>query len=114
MYNTAGRPRPYSQLAAIQVLFLIETGAITFDASAKAANGTDTGCFELHLDKFKPEVEKLMKDVAGIKARGDKERAQQLKKQFVDVEGEKKKLMAIMTERWLRAPKASFVYAIDL
>ncbi len=64
--------------------------------------------------RFKPEVEKLMKDVAGIKARGDKARALALKKLYVDVDGDKKKLLDTIAARWLRAPKASFVYAVDL
>jgi hypothetical protein len=114
MYTATGSPRTYSQLAAIQIGFLIETGAIEWKASDKAANGEDTGCMDLHLDKFPAEVKKLMTDVAGIKARGDKKRALELKKRYVDVDGERKALLDTIRERWLRAPKASFVYAIDM
>ena len=114
MYTATKRPRPYSQLAAIQVHYLVKEGAITWNATGKAANGKDTGCAELLLDKFPAVVEQLMKDVAGIKARGDKEAAAKLKADYVDVDGERRKLMETITERWLRAPKASFVYAIDL
>jgi hypothetical protein len=114
MYTATGSPRTYSQLAAIQIGFLVEVGAIEWKASDKAANGEDTGCMELHLDKFPVEVKKLMTDVAGIKARGDKKRALELKKRYVDVDGERKALLDTIRERWLRAPKASFVYAIDM
>jgi hypothetical protein len=33
---------------------------------------------------------------------------------MVDDKADKKKLLDVVTERWLRAPKASFVYAVDL
>jgi hypothetical protein len=50
--------------------------------------------------------------VAGIKARGDVKGAAQLKADFVDADGRQPRLTTIQ-ERWLRAPKASFVYAIQ-
>ena len=112
MYDAEGRPKPYSQLAAVQLGYLIDKGAIEWRAADKTANGSETGCLELKLDKFPAVVETLMKDVAGIKARGDKRGAEKLKKAYVDVDGERKKLMDTITERWLRAPKASFVYAV--
>ncbi|MEQ9318573.1 MAG: hypothetical protein RIF41_05415, partial [Polyangiaceae bacterium] len=99
-------------LAAIQLGFLVDKGAAEGKADEKAANGEDTGCIELHLEKFPKEVEGLMKDVAGIKARGDVPRAKRLMKSYVDVEGEKKKLLDTIQERWLRAPKATFVYSV--
>ncbi len=114
MYDSQGRPRPYSQLAAIQVLFLIDDGAISWKTDETAANGKDQGCMELHLDKFPASVEKLMKDVAGIKGRGDKKRALELVKTYVDVTGDDKQLLDTIKERWLRAPKATFVYSIDM
>ncbi len=112
MYSANGKPKPYSQLAAIQLGFLVDKGAAEWKADEKAANGEDTGCIELHLEKFPKEVEGLMKDVAGIKARGDVPRAKRLMKSYVDVEGEKKKLLDTIQERWLRAPKATFVYSV--
>ena len=36
-----------------------------------------------------------------------------LKKELVDDENEWKRLRGVITERWLRQPKASFVYAVD-
>jgi hypothetical protein len=114
MYTGDGQPKPYSQLAAIQVGFFVKEGAIEWRADDKAANGTDKGCVELHLDKFPAAADKLMREVAGIKARGDKPKAEALVKEFVDVEGDKKVLLDTIRERWLRAPKASFVYAIEL
>ena len=50
---------------------------------------------------------------AGIKARGDKTKADELVAAYVDTKGTHKQLMDTIRERWLRAPKASFVYSID-
>lgn len=112
MYTASGRPKSYSQLAAIQFGHLVAEGAIEWKAAEKAANGTDMGCFELNLDKFPPAIEKLERRVLAIKAKGDIKDAKALIATHVDVDGDKKKTLETITERWLRAPKASFVYAI--
>jgi hypothetical protein len=39
MYRTGNKPKPYSQLAAIQLGFLEREGAVTWKADEKAANG---------------------------------------------------------------------------
>lgn len=114
MYESDGKAKPYSQLAAVQVGFLVKSGALEWRAGEKAANGSDVGCMTMHLAKFPPAVEALMREVAGIKGSGDKKRAEQLKAELVDVDGDKKKLLDVIRERWLRAPKASFVYAIEM
>lgn len=109
-----GKPRPYSQLAAIQLGFLLKEGAITWNAEELAANKTDKGCFALRLDQFPSAFEKLMKNVAGIKARGDKKGAMGLVADFVDQKGQTQELLETIKVRWLRAPKASFVYSVEL
>jgi hypothetical protein len=53
-----------------------------------------------------------MQKVLSIKARGDRAGAEQLKKQWVDGNGDWKKQRDIIAERYLRAPKATFVYSI--
>jgi hypothetical protein len=111
MYNTAGKPKPYSQVSAIQVGFLMDEGVMTYDPKAKAANGKDEGCFTLHLDKLPKAAEKLMQLVGRIKAQGDKAKAAELIKKYVDSKLVPQKAIA---ERILRYPKASFVYAIEL
>ena len=56
-------------------------------------------------------IEKMMGLVAGIKARGDRERAEELAAGMVDGEAVPQ---ALITERMLRHPKANFVYSIDM
>lgn len=111
MYSPTGQPKPYSQLAAIQLGFLMDKGAVTFDPEAIAANGEDKGSFEFHLQKFPAAVTELMQSVGRIKATNDKKAAQQLVSQYVDAPKAPHKLI---TERMTKAPKASFVYAFDM
>lgn len=107
-------PKNYSHLAAIQLGWLMQNGAVTWKAEETAANGKDKGCFSLALEKFPANVKTLMTEVAQIKGKGDKARAEKLVKEHVDVTGEKKKIHEVITERVLRAPKPSFVYAIKV
>jgi hypothetical protein len=114
MYDEDKRPKNYSQLAAIQLGWLMQNGAVSWKPEETAANGKDKGCFSLALDKFPPAVKALMTTVAQIKGKGDKARAEKLIKEYVDVTGDKKQVLDTITERVLRTPKPSFVYAIKV
>lgn len=112
MYTADGKPKNYSQLASIQLGSLIDAGALTWMPEQKAANGQDVGCFKAELAKFKSAIDALAATVFGIKSRGDKAAAEALKAKYVDADGEWKTLRGTIAERWLRAPKASFVYSV--
>lgn len=114
MYNSRGKPKPYSQLASIQIGYLLQEKAATWNADKLAANGKDKGCLALDYGRFGAATEKLMKVVAEIKAKGDKAGALTLRQDYVDADGAWKELRKVITERWLRSPKATFVYSIDL
>ncbi|MBI5608844.1 MAG: hypothetical protein HY902_08175 [Deltaproteobacteria bacterium] len=114
MVDADGRPKPYSQLAAVQLGSLLQSGALQWRASEVAANGKDVGCFEVDRAKLSPAIAALMAQVAGIKARGDKPAALALRKQMVEDPGPWADLRKIIADRWLRAPKASYLYAIEL
>ena len=73
--------------------------------------GKDTGCFEIDLEKWPAAVDGLAKRVFQIKARGDRKGAEALIAKHVDAKDEWASLREVNTARWLRAPKASFVYA---
>jgi hypothetical protein len=113
MYDGQGNPKAYSQLASIQLGSLAEEGTLEWRADDTAANGTDRGCFEIHLDRWDAAAAKLARQVLGIKARGDRPAAEQLKQQWVDADGPWKQRRELIAERWLRAPKASFVYSLS-
>ena len=109
MYTPTGRRRAYSQLAAIQVGFLMEQGAIRWDPEASAANGEDTGAFAIDFDAMPDATRALMTRVMSIKASGDRAGAEQLAAQYVDGEVVPQ---SIIVERYARSPRASFVYSI--
>jgi hypothetical protein len=111
MYTATGNRKPYSQLAAIQIGFLIDQGAITWDAKTPAANAKDEGAFTIHFDKLPAAIDKMMKTVGGLKATGDKAGAEALARKYVDGDVVPQ---ALITERLLRNPRATFVYALTL
>ena len=111
MYTESGQRKTYSQLAAIQLGYLMDAGAVTFDANQAAANGKDKGAFVLKLDAFRAAAKNLMRDVGRIKAKGDKKAALALAAKYVDG---KVVPFELIKERELRSPKTSFVYALTL
>jgi len=102
--------QPYAQLAAIQVGFLLDEGALAFDPAVAAADGADKGAFSIRFEKLAPAFEKLMKVVATIKAKTDKAGADALVSKYVDGPVVPQKLIA---ERELRFPQTSYVYGVD-
>ncbi len=109
MYTPTGQRKPYSQLAAVQVGFLMDAGVLRWDPEARAANGEDTGAFSLDLDGFPAAARDLMTLVMRIKASGDRAEAERIATRFVDGDVVPQ---ATIVERWNRAPRATFVYAI--
>jgi len=110
MYTDTGQRKPYSQLAAIQVGFLLDNGAARFDPEAKAANGEDKGAFVVDYDKLPAAIDELMKIVGDIKAKGDRKAAEELAAKYVDGGVVPMKVIA---DRLLRFPKVNFVYAVE-
>jgi hypothetical protein len=112
MYDPQGRPKNYSQLAAIQLGSLTTSGAVEWLPNQLAGNGSDMGCYEVRLDKWNAGAHELARQVLQIKGRGDKAAAMALKQRWVDDEGVFKEQRALIANRWLRSPKSSFVYSI--
>jgi hypothetical protein len=111
MYDETGKPRPYPQLAAIDIGLLLDDGALVFDPAALAGNGVDRGAFTVNLERFPAAAEAMMKRVGIIKATGDRAGAEALIDRYVKGERVPLKLIA---ERILRFPKQSFVYALEM
>jgi hypothetical protein len=112
MVTADGKPKPYSQLAAIQMGFFNANGVLPWKPDQKAANGADLGCFDVDIAKWQPAQDELARIVLGVKARGDRALAEKTRDQWVSdgtAWAERRKLIQ---QRWLRAPKASFVYSI--
>ncbi len=112
MYTADGTPRNYSQLAAMQVGALRAAGALTWNMDELAANGADRGCLDIDFDALPAAVAGLETAVLEIKSSGDKARAERMKADFVDAKDEFAAIKAEIADRWLRAPRASFVYSL--
>jgi hypothetical protein len=112
MNDARGQPKPYSQLAAMQMGFLNQRGVLRWNADEKAANGRDVGCFEVDLGKWPAAVEDLARLAFGVKSRGDRALAEKTRDEWVTDGTRWAALRGTIQERWLRAPKASFVYSV--
>jgi hypothetical protein len=112
MYDAEGKIKPYSALAAIQLGFLAERGALAWSPDAPAANGTDRGCMEIDFARMPAAVTELETRVLGIKARGDADGARALEARYVRAEGPLAALFGTVTERVLRNPAATFLYSV--
>jgi hypothetical protein len=110
MYTGEKNRKAYGNLAAIQIGFMMDKGALTWDATASAANGSDKGAFTIHPEKMTAVAEEMMKEFGGIKARGDKAAAEKLIARYVDSDAIVPH--KIISERVLRHPKPSFVYSV--
>jgi len=112
MYTVEGHHRKaYSQLAAIQVGYLMEHGVLTWDPEAVAANGEDHGAFSIDYDAFPAAAESLMREVAHLKAVTDVAAANALATRYVDGDLIP---MPLIKQRYDRIPNGSLVYAVDL
>lgn len=113
MYTGTGDPKAYSQLSAIQFGTLIKSGAIQWMPNETAANGTDKGCFEVDLSNYVKTMANLESDVLRIKSTGDKAKADALKSEMVDNNGDLLKLHKIISERVQRSPANTFIYSVS-
>ena len=118
MYTPSGQRKAYSQLAAVQIGFLLDQGAITWDENAvdaagthavMAADGAHQGAFTIHFELLPAACRALMTEVMRIKATGDRAAAEALAARYVD--GERVPHAAIV-ERYRGFPQASFVYSV--
>ncbi len=111
LYDSQGNLQPYPQLAAIQLGMMLEDGAVTFDPELPAANGTDKGVFVIHAEKMPACAERIMTEITRIKATGNKENLVNLQNKHING---KDVPFQIISERMLRLPKTSFVYAVEI
>ncbi len=102
MYTPSGNVRPYSQLAAVQIGFFVEQGALSYRK----------GRFTINFKKLPAAIDKLTRKVGQIKATGNRTAAQKLLDTYL--KGKSKKLVRMKRIRKvvLRYPKATFLYSV--
>lgn len=110
LLDNDGNPKTYSQLAAVQVGFFADQGAMAWHADETAANGEDQGCWSIDTAALSAAIDALNTRVLGIKARGDKAAAQELLAPYTDPADAR---WTLVQERFGREPLASYVYRIE-
>lgn len=111
MYTPGGQRMAYSQLAAVQVGFLLDEGALAWDPQAPAADGAHRGALAIDFARLPAACRRLMERVLRIKATNDRAAAEAMARRYVDGDRVPR---ATITERYQAHPQASFVYALEL
>jgi hypothetical protein len=114
LHGSDGKASVYPTLAAIQVGFLVDRGALVYEPELAPDGSPDKGRFTLVYDKFVPAVDELMRLVGRLKATGDRAGAEALIARHTQGEGLQRIQLSVVTERLLRFPKESFVYAVRM
>ncbi len=119
MWTPTGNRKAYSQLAAIQVGFLIDAGALRWDPEATTADGAHRGALSIDLSAMPAACHALMERVMAIKATGDRAAAEALADRYVGASPDAD-LSAVVVphativERWSGGfPQTTFVYEIN-
>lgn len=99
-----GSPRTYSQLAAIQIRWLMDDGAITMR----------DGKFDLHFDKFHATSTRLLTEVTRIQTLGDADAATRMRQDVVDGDGYKLIHAKQVYDLLQKYPTASFDLQITM
>lgn len=114
MMAANGVPKPYSQLAAIQVGSFVKAGALTWVVEDDPTTGRPTGRFRIDYAKMPQAIADLAQRAGRIKATGDVKAGEAILAQFVT--GEDKGLVHAeeIQERLRKFSKGSLVYAVGL
>ncbi|MBI5241135.1 MAG: hypothetical protein HY926_11735 [Elusimicrobia bacterium] len=106
MFSDGDNPKPYSQLAAVQIGTFLRDGAM----GVVRTGGREL--FSLDFEKLPASVERLMRVVGRIKAEGDAAAARALVDDFVAGEGSRLVRLEEVQSRLRRFPKSSYSYTV--
>lgn len=114
LYTKTGGPKPYGQLAAVQVGRLAEAGALIWETRIDPETDLESGRFLINYERIPQAVQQLMREVGGIKARGDVKAAKKLLARYLDGPGAELVHAEEIQERLRKFPKGTLVYSVDL
>jgi hypothetical protein len=114
MSTPEGTPKAYPRLAAVQLGWLMDEGALSWRPEESAANGADAGCFSLHPEALPSAVDSMAAEVFRIKGAMDVTAAEDLEARYVAPEGGAPDWHAAVTERFQRQAQPSFTYEVRL
>ncbi|HAZ08683.1 MAG TPA: hypothetical protein DCZ01_09235 [Elusimicrobia bacterium] len=107
MTTDGGAPKPYSQLAAVQIGSFVKAGALEWTAGP---DGIER--FRVDYERLPLAIEALMKEVGRIKASGDVDGAKALVDGFIGGPGAELARTAKIQERLRPYPKESYSYSV--
>jgi hypothetical protein len=116
--DAPGNRKAYSQLAAIQLGFLIDQGALRWDPEAMAADGVHRGALSIDLSRMPAASTALMEAVMRIKATADRDAAVALADRYVGAAPDADLSATVVphatiVERWSGGfPQTTFVFEI--
>lgn len=117
MWTPSGNRKAYSQLAAVQLGFLLEAGALRWDPEGTSADGT-RGALSIDLARMPEACRALMERVMRIKATADRAAAEALANRYVGVDMNADLSATVVphaaiVERWSgNFPQTTFVFEI--
>lgn len=106
MFSDGDNPKPYSQLAAVEIGSFLKDGALAFGRVGERE------LFSVDFDRLPASVEALMRRVGRIKAAGDAAAGRALVDGFVTGEDARLVRMDEVRRRLNRLPRPSFSYTV--
>ncbi len=114
LFSPSGNPKPYSQLSAIQIGFLVDRGALTWEEVEDPVAGRTVGKFRVHFDRVPAAARELMAEVVRIKATGDVAAAKALIDAYVTGDRAAQVHQPQIAERLLGFPRGTLVYSVEM
>ena len=101
------------EIDAFLLPYLDQKDDLLADPPLDLVRAEDVADYPTDFSAMSPEwIDKLAKRVLMAKGKGDAKDAAKMRATFVDSKDQWAELRATITERWLRASKASFVYSL--
>ena len=113
LWTPIGRPRPYSQVSAIQLGFLIDAGVLRWLPTKMAANGRDRGCFEVDTKAFRGALRKLVARVGGLLLDGDNGAIERFVNAYIRGQKVDEIQLSTLQSRYSKFPGLSSFYAVN-
>lgn len=112
METPDGLPKAYSQLAAVQVGFLVKEKALRWVTVKDPTTGRESGRFEIDFDRLPRVADRLLARVGRILATGDARGARDLVEPWVHGAGRSQVHMDEIRERFAPYPDVTLVFDV--
>jgi hypothetical protein len=103
LFAESGEPKPYSQLAAVQIGSFVKDGAL---------ERAPDGLYRIRFDKLPASIESLLRRTGAVKAKGDAAGGRALVDAFVSGADAKLVPVAEIQAKLLKYPKETYLYTV--